>query len=259
MRSWTVLAAKLATRFHVYSYSKRFAWPNEPIKDGEPQPWEQDSLDLDSFIETLKIGPVHLLGNSSGATNALWLSRTRPHLFRTLILEEPPLITLYMPTLPPDLVTLLSCLVWHPIAAYYVLQYGATTIGPAQAHAIRGEDDLAVTTFGRGCLGPKFWPGLLADPERKKQFDDNSKWLAHFLRYGVLPKYLLEDARKLTVPTLVLTGTDGPYFAQCIDGEFVQACGATKKREVKIQGAGHLVHENNPEQVFEEVVKFVWE
>src|ERR1700742_1614885 len=74
-RAWTAIEAKLSANFHVYNYSRRFAWPNEPIQDGEPQPWEQDSLDLAAFIEALGIGPVHVLGNSSGAFVAIWLAR----------------------------------------------------------------------------------------------------------------------------------------------------------------------------------------
>src|ERR1700712_1529837 len=66
-RAWNDLEPKLATRFHVYNYSRRFAWPNEPIKDDERSPWEQDALDLAAIIEKLDIGPVHILANSSGA------------------------------------------------------------------------------------------------------------------------------------------------------------------------------------------------
>lgn len=257
-RTWTVLERRLSTRFHVYNYSKRYSWPNEPIPDGEAPHWEQDSLDLASFIETLAINPVHVLGNSSGATVVLWLARTKPHLFRTLLVEEPPLITLFMPTMPPNPLAVLSFLLWHPISFFPVMAYGATTVGPATAHAKKGEYHLALTTFASGCLGPKFWPRALANPERMRQVDDNAKILCQFLRHSNIPKFQIEDARNIKLPTLVITGADGPYFAQCIDNEFMKACGASRKQEVKIQGAGHLVHEDNPDQVFDQIVLFVF-
>ncbi|KAK4939762.1 hypothetical protein LTR10_020046 [Elasticomyces elasticus] len=257
-RTWTVLESKLSTRFHVYNYSKRYSWPNEPIPDGEAHLWEQDSLDLASFIETLGIGPVHVLGNSSGATVVLWLSRTRPHLFRTLLLEEPPLMTLFVPTMPPEPLTVLSFLLWHPISFCYVIAYGANTISPASAQAKKGEYDLALTTFASGCLGPKFWPQMLANPERMRQVNDNAELICRFLRDGNMPKYQVAGARKIKVPTLVITGNEGPYFAQCIDYELLRVCGAPRKKEVKIQHAGHLVHEDNPNQVFDEIVRFVF-
>lgn len=258
-RTWTQLEGRLSTKYHVYSYSKRFAWPNEPIKDGQGQPWEQDSLDLASFIETLDIGPVHAMGNSSGATNILWLAKTKPHLFRSLLLEEPPLITLFLPSLPPPPLSVLSFLLWHPISFLPVMIYGATTIGPSMELAKQGKYEEAWSTFGSGCLGPKFWPRSQADPERRKMTEDNSRWLCHFFRYNELPKYTVKDAKSITIPTLVLTGADGPYFQQCIDAELIRICGARKKMEARIPDAGHLMHEDNPEGVYEATVRFLGE
>lgn len=258
-RTWTQLEARLSAKYHVYSYSKRFAWPNEPIKDAEGQPWEQDSLDLAAFIETLDIGPVHALGNSSGSTNILYLAKTKPHLFRSLLVEEPPIITLFLPSLPPPPLSVLSFLIWHPLSFLPVMIYGATTIGPAIELAKQGKYDQTLLTFGSGCLGPKFWPRSQADPERKTMTEDNSRWLCNFMRYNQLPKYTSEDAKTITVPTLVLTGADGPYFQQCIDAEFVRICGASRKMEAKIPDAGHLMQEDNPEAVYEAIVRFLGE
>jgi pimeloyl-ACP methyl ester carboxylesterase len=92
-RTWTALEARLSAHYHVFNYSRRFAWPNEQIADGTPQPWEQDAEDPAAFIEALEIGPVHALGNSSGSTTILVAAREKPHLFRTLLLEEPPLFS----------------------------------------------------------------------------------------------------------------------------------------------------------------------
>ncbi|KEF53575.1 uncharacterized protein A1O9_10550 [Exophiala aquamarina CBS 119918] len=256
-RTWTKLEARLSSKYHVYSYSKRFAWPNEPIKDGEGQPWEQDSLDLAGLIETLDIGPVHALGNSSGATNILWLAKTKPHLFRSLLLEEPPIITLFLPSLPPSPLSVLSFLLWHPISFLPVMIYGATTIGPVVELAKQGNYEKALLTFGSGCLGPKSWSRSQADPERSEMTEDNSRWLCHFFRYNELPKYTLEDAKSITIPTLVLTGADGPYFQQCIDAELIRICGAGKKMEARIPDAGHLMHEDNAEGVYEAIVRFL--
>lgn len=256
-RTWAQLAARLSTRYHVYSYSRRFAWPNTPIQEAEGQPWEQDTLDLANFIETLDIGPVHALGNSSGATTILYLAKTKPHLFRTLLLEEPPVITLFLPCLPPSPLSVLRFLMSHPISFLPVMFYGITTIAPAIGFAKQGKYDEALSTFGSGCLGPKYWPRSLADPDRKKWTDDNSRWLCHFLRYNELPQYRPEDAKGVSVPTLIITGADGPYFQQCICAEMLRLCGAKKKMEAKIADAGHLMHEDNPEAVYEAVNAFL--
>jgi pimeloyl-ACP methyl ester carboxylesterase len=258
LRAWTAIEAKLSAHFHVYNYSRRFAWPNEPIQDGEPSPWEQDSLDLGAFIEALGIAPVHILGNSSGAFVTLLLARAKPQLFRTLLLEEPPLITLFLPILPPSFRSVLSFLLCHPISFWPVMAFGATTVSPATAHCKRGEYELAISTFGKGVLGPMFWSRAIADLDRKRQIDDNTKPFCHNLRYNTMPIINADDARKIQIPTLVITGMEGPMSQQCIDAELIRVLGAKRKREVKIERAGHAVHEDNPEQVYEEVLKFVF-
>jgi len=99
-----------------------------------------------------------------------------------------------------------------------------------------------------------------ADPDRRRQIDDNAKCLCHFLRYNSMPNFQARDAREIRVPTLVVTGNDGPWSQQCIDAELMRVLsGARRKREARIEGAGHAVHEDNPEQVAREVVRFVFE
>ncbi|KAL6242561.1 hypothetical protein RBB50_010701 [Rhinocladiella similis] len=75
MRSWAALEKRLAQHFCVYAYSKRFAWPNEPIAEGEPQPWERDADDLVAFVRALNVESVHAVGNSSSSTNILCAAR----------------------------------------------------------------------------------------------------------------------------------------------------------------------------------------
>jgi pimeloyl-ACP methyl ester carboxylesterase len=259
-RTWTALEAKLSAYYHVYSYSRRFAWPNKPIADGEPQPWEQDAEDILAFIEALKIGPVHALGNSSGATTILLAAREKPHLFRTLLLEEPPLFTIFLPELQSSSVfSVLSFLVQHPISFYYMMYYTATNIVPATEMAKKGDDEKAIMKFGYGVLGPKYWHRARADIERRRQIEDNSKTMCNFFRYNLPPKYTAEDARKIRIPTLLLTGAEGPYHQQCIDAELIKCCGAKKKAEAIIAGAGHLMHEDNPEGVLKVILEFMRE
>jgi pimeloyl-ACP methyl ester carboxylesterase len=257
-RSWTAIQDKLATRFRVYKYSKRFAWPNEPLQDGDIQSWERDSEDLAALIETLDIGPVHLLTVSSGAHNALWLARTKPHLFRTLLLEEPPLVSLFLPLPPTTEAATAPPVPQMPPALLHVL----SCLAPAKEHAQAGRDDLAIKTFADGYFGPDLMSRILGDPDRKRQFDDNSEWMAAYLRSAAAPpRYTLQDARNLpnTLPTLVITGAEGSRTSVHTDPALFKAIGSDKKRRVIVEQAGHLVHEDNPEQVFQEVVKFVFD
>ncbi|KIW75538.1 hypothetical protein Z517_10280 [Fonsecaea pedrosoi CBS 271.37] len=256
-RTWIDLEHRLATRFHVFNYSRRYAWPNEPVKDDQPTPWEQDADDLAAFIETLDIGPVHVLANSSGAVISLYLARRKPRLFRNLMVEEPPVIGLFLQTFPPPLTSVLSFLLHHPITFWPVMRFGASTTGPTIVHCKKGEYDQALSAFCSGVMGPKYWPRIQANPDRLRQVEDNAKWLCNFFRYTSMPKYWVEDAQNTKVPLLVMAGQESAAHQWWTVHELHRVSGAPRKKLVYVDAAGHLMHEDNPKAVFEEVVKFV--
>ena len=152
------------------------------------------------------------MGNSSGVFSIAWAEKTHPHLFRTLLLEDPRIITLFYPTLPPRPLDALKFLMKHPISFFPVSYYGATTIGPAMACAQQYDDpERTVNIFGKGVLAARFWKRSTDDnPQRKQQMKDNAAWLHNFFRSGAMPAFPPEEAAKIKVPTLVSTGTDGP-------------------------------------------------
>jgi pimeloyl-ACP methyl ester carboxylesterase len=113
IRSWDPVAPHLAKNFRVITYSRRYAWPNDEIQDNVADPWQDHADDLEAMIEKLDIAPAHLMGNSTGATVALLLAKKRPDLVKSLILEEPPLISLFLPTTPPPLMDVLKLLWFH--------------------------------------------------------------------------------------------------------------------------------------------------
>lgn len=264
LRTWSAVISLLSKHFTIYNYSRRFAWPNVPIADQQNQSWEQDGQDLIDIIQALDIAPCHALGNSSGAYSILLATRTHAHLFKTIMLEEPPVIPLFYPTLPPGPLAMVKFLVTHPISFWPVTYYGATTIGPAIACAQANLDspEKTLNIFGPGVLGSKFWQRANADPARKQQLMDNAKWLHNFCAYGALPQYTAEDAARVSVPSLVLTGTEGPWVARCIDAELVRLMrkeGTNKRVErAWVQGAGHLMHEDEPQEVARLVRRFVF-
>lgn len=261
LRTFSALASILSASFTVYTYSRRYAWPNQAITSDAPQPWEQDASDLIALITALDLSPVHALGNSSGATVILLAARTHPHLFRTLLLEEPPVITLYLSALPPGPLEVLHFLASHPVAFWYVMYYGATCIAPCMELAKSDDttpvDNAVLKYFGPRCLGTKHWQRAYADPQRKQQLHDNKAWLRNFMRYNSLPAFSPDDAHQIATPSLVITGKDGPYSQQCVNWELCRLLGSKMKREVIVQKAGHLMHEDNPEEVAKNVLDFI--
>jgi pimeloyl-ACP methyl ester carboxylesterase len=92
MRSWGTIEPRLAGDFEVVAYSRRYAHPNRPIPAASDDQLDTHVQDLIALVEDLDLGPVHLLGNSSGAFITLLAASQRPDLVRSLSLEEPPVV-----------------------------------------------------------------------------------------------------------------------------------------------------------------------
>jgi pimeloyl-ACP methyl ester carboxylesterase len=153
MRSWEPLEPLLAEHFRVIDYSRRFHHPNLPPDDGEVDALEQHAEDLVALIQSLGLGKVHLVGNSSGAFVCLLVAKMRPDLVRTLTLEEPPVVSMFLRALPPKAAELFKLLFWSPGALVELVGFGAGTIGPATRAFEEERDAEALELFARGVLG----------------------------------------------------------------------------------------------------------
>jgi pimeloyl-ACP methyl ester carboxylesterase len=105
--------------------------------------------DLVALIEEQELGPVHLLGNSSGAFVSLLVADQRPDLVRSLSLEEPPVVSMFLQALPPKPVEMFKLLVTAPGAAVAFAKFGAGTMGPTVKAFQQGNDDAACVRTGR--------------------------------------------------------------------------------------------------------------
>jgi pimeloyl-ACP methyl ester carboxylesterase len=152
-RSWAPVEDALAERFRVISYSRRYATPNAPIADGADDPWSVHVDDLAGLIETLALGPVHAVGNSTGAYLGLLLARQRPELVKSLVLEEPPVVPLFLPSTPPTLSQVVGLLWARPRAFAPIIKFGATVVGPASSAFAKNDDAKGLEIFVRGVLG----------------------------------------------------------------------------------------------------------
>jgi len=245
--------------YHVFNYSRRYAWPNEPIKDSERDDWMAHAKDMEAFIEALNLGrPVHLIGHSSGAYISLLCARARPDLVATLNLEEAPTVPMFFPNgLPPSLFDVLLFLLWYPFAFVPIMYYYFFIISRVITFVQSDQHDDAVEVFAFSIIGGVFY-GELAK-ERRKQIQDNNTWIASFFQHdAVPPKFTEQDAKAIgeRIPTL------------CMIGEHTQDMGAwqaTKRlahimpgaKLVWIKNASHLVHENQPKQVANEIMAWI--
>ena len=238
-RTWTAQQAEFAAPYRVIAYSRRYHWPNEPIQGDADYSMSEHIEDLETLLHSLDAAPAHLVGHSYGAFLALLLAIRKPHLVRSLVLTEPPVVTLFVSN-PPKAAEILKLLATRPRTALAILKFGAMGVGPATAAAKRGDPRTAMLIFGKAVLGPDAF-GRLSE-SRLEQVQVNS-FRAEFLGSGFVPL----DANRIRgveTPTLLITGRRSPaLFHRLADGlsELLP-----RVQRVEIDHASHIVHEDNP-------------
>jgi pimeloyl-ACP methyl ester carboxylesterase len=99
-RIWEPMREAIAENYHFVAPSLRYhgtgAWPDE----GTNYSAATHINDLAALIRHLDVGPVHVVGRSSGASLALMLAVQHPELVRSLYIHEPGLDSLF--TNPTD-------------------------------------------------------------------------------------------------------------------------------------------------------------
>ena len=90
--NWASVIDGLSQNFKVISYDRRGHGQSEKvISQGS---FDEDAQDAEELIKQLEVAPVHIVGNSGGASIALKLAARNPSIFRSLIVHEPPLFDL---------------------------------------------------------------------------------------------------------------------------------------------------------------------
>jgi pimeloyl-ACP methyl ester carboxylesterase len=252
MRSWESVEPLLADHFRVITYSRRFAYPNPPADHGAHDSLPQHAEDLIALIEKLQLGKVHLVGNSSGAFVCLLAAQQRPDLVRTLSLEEPPVVSMFLQALPPKPAELWKLLFTSPGTLLELIKFGAGVIGPATRAFQKGNDSAALDIFARGVLGAGAFANVT--PARKQQMRDNiAAHRATMLGAG-LPVFTAADAAAIETKALLIRGAETPVFQQRINQRLAGLIPGAQ--DICIPHASHLVHEDNPHAVAEAVRTF---
>ena len=249
-RTWNAQQSEFAKHFHTISYSRRYHYPNEKITEDADYAMVEHLDDLQKFIQSLDGKPVHLAGHSYGAFLSLLLAIREPQLIRTLILEEPPIFTLFI-TIPPKPQEILKLLVTRPQTAIAIIRFAMTGLNPATVAAERDDMDEALRIFGSAILGTETYNKM--SPERLEQARINN-FKAELLGSGFMP---LDETHvsHIQTPTLLINGANSPaLFHRFIDRlhELLP-----HSERIKISDASHIIHEDNPTAYNKAVLSFI--
>lgn len=249
LRSWQAQREAFRARHRVVTYSRRYHWPNEPIAEGADYSMDEHVEDLRALVRSLG-APAHLVGSSYGAFLCLLLAIREPGLARSLVLAEPPVVTLFL-DLPPKPRALLSLLARKPRTALGIMKFAATGYGPARAALRRGDPEAGMRTFGSAVLGADSYRML--PPERVEQMRANFV-AAELLGSGFLP-LSPDEVRGVRVPTLLVSGERSPAFFQRLTDGLAELLPNAER--VTIAGASHRMHESDASAYNAEVLSFV--
>ncbi|KIV99675.1 uncharacterized protein PV09_08729 [Verruconis gallopava] len=249
VRSWDAIFPLLASKHHVVAYSRRYAWPNEPIPAHTGDPWEEQAEDLAELIKKLHLEPCHIVGNSTGATLALLVAKKHPNLVATLLLEEPPVVTVFLPNMPPALLDTFSLLWRHPWAFLAVMRFGIFTIGPSFAAFKADRDEEGLQTFLRGVIGTEHYRAL--SDERVEQARANVGPHKALACFSGLPRITEDDVREIHTTAYLFTAEKTSGAQKVINR--LLAMVMPHAEEIHLSKASHFMHEDNPAVVAEAI------
>ena len=188
-------------KYRAISYSRRFAYPNKWIGNvAQDNTIEDNARDLAELIRKLDLASAHLVGASYGAFTALYCVSKNPELAKTMILNEPPILSFLAGSHRKDDVELLQ-------------GFKTRVQKPTEDAFKRGDFRKAAQTFiDRVMDTENFFEQL---PQKDKQLlMDNAKSLEGELESAQpSSSFSVEDVKKITtIPTLIVKGELSPKW-----------------------------------------------
>lgn len=251
-RTWDQQIPAVAMAYRTVAYSRRYARPNADIRPGLDDQMLPHVEDLAALIRSLAIPSAHIVGHSWGGFIALLTAIRHPDLVRSLVLMEPPVLSLFVST-PPRPSEILRLLLQRPATALSIVKFGATAYGPAQKAYRRGDDETAMGYFGRGVLGKARFEQL-SSARRQQVWDNRGADRAQILGAG-FPPLDDDEVRGIRGPTLLMVGRDSPAFLHRLSDRLAELLPSPER--VVIADASHLMHEDNAPMVNDAILDFL--
>lgn len=251
-RTWQTQQNEFAKHFRTIIYSRRYHWPNKPIEEGADYSMKEHIYDLEALLHSLNAVPAHLVGHSYGAFVCLLLASLVPRLVRSLVLAEPPAITLFVSNTPKP-GELLRLLIKRPRTAAAIIKIGVTGFGPAASAAKQNKMEEALNAFGRAVLGEKTFENLSA--ERLEQARANLI-KAELIGSG-FPPINAHEVKAINKPTLMINGENSPALFHRLMDRLAELL--PEAQRIKIPSASHIMHEDNSIAYNDAVLSFLKE
>jgi pimeloyl-ACP methyl ester carboxylesterase len=253
LRTWQRQLPAVGRSHRAIAYSRRYARPNEDIDPEADDPMLPHVEDLAAFLREIDAAPAHLVGNSWGAFIALLTAVHHPDVVRSLVLGEPPVITLFGLSTPPRPAELIRLLSSRPRTALTIARFGAGTVAPVQKAFRQGQDEQAMQIFCRGVLGEETLRRL---PEaRVAQMRENRSALRAQMLGAGFPPLGEDQVRGVRAPALLLIGENSPGLFYRLTDRLEELL-PDVERQV-IPKVSHAMHEQDAEAFNQAILGFL--
>lgn len=239
-RLWLPHLDTFSKNHRVIAYSRRYAYPNKQvINDSADYTVIPHAEDLASFIQSLNVGPVHLVGHSYGAFTALLTTLKHPELVKTVTLGEPPVAPLLMSVPGGDTIT----------NRFFAI------VKPAAEAFKSGNDEKAVSTFAAWVIGDTNFYNSLPSEVRSAMLANTLELRGSLISNKPFPEVKCEDLKKIQTPVLLIKGEKTTSFFSTIIDE-MDKCLANKEK-ITLPGATHGLQMENPGDFNKMVLTFI--
>ncbi len=254
LRVWGKQLPVVGRSYRAISYSQRYSRPNEGIDPDAANPFDDHVDDLAALLREIGAAPAHIVGSSSGAFISLLAAIRYPELVRSLVLEEPPALPLFVST-PPRAAELLRLFATRPRTAIAIMQFAFGTMIPATRAFRRGDDEKALETFLLGVLGEQTLSQL--SEQTTQLLRDNVSTLRGALLHNDagFPPLADADVRGVGIPVLLVNGERSPAVFSRLTDRLEELLPLVER--VEIPNASHVMHEENAPAVNEAIVEFL--
>jgi pimeloyl-ACP methyl ester carboxylesterase len=229
-RVWQMEMDTFAKEHRVIAYSRRYAYPNKQVfNDSADYTVVVHAKDLEEFIKSLNLGPVHLVGHSYGAYTALLTTLAHPELVKTLTLGEPPVIPLLQNVPGGDTI---------------VNSFMSKSLMPAADAFRAGNPEKGISIFIGGVIGDTNFYSKLPPEVQKMMMTNVLELRGAVLTKDPFPPLNCDDLKKINTPVLLISGEmTAPLFNAVTDE--LNKCLPMKEKAV-LPHATHALEIENP-------------